>query len=172
MQGYAVPASEATVGLRSNVDDGGRMLDLECRAAFSLKQIGIAEAKLATARDELGDLQEQLREGDEELNLIAREKKVAGVGTSPAARSGKGQAKREQHPIIERVDRMKAILEEIGATRELLKNLQLVKNRNRTRAEIRALRAEHELLEAEDKAARAETSWCKPSKVAKKWTRR
>ena len=106
------------------------------------------------------ELQEQLREGEEELKLIAREKKVAGVGTPPAARSGKGQSKRELDPIIERLERMNEIQDEIIAIREDLKVWQSSRCRNRAKADIKALKAEYELLEAEH-------SRCKPLKVAK-----
>ena len=97
---------------------------------------------------------------------------MAGVGTSLAARSGKGQSKREHDPIIERLDRMNEIHDEIGAIREDLKALQSSWCRNRSKAEIRALKAEYDILEAEDKAAVAEISRCKPTKAAKKRTRR
>ena len=172
MQGYAVPASEATIGHRSNVDDASRMLDLKTRAALSLRQIGIAEAELATARDGLGDLQEQLREGEEELRLIAREKKVAGVGTPPAARSGKGQSKREHDLIIARLERMTEINKGIAEERLWIEGCPTIKGRNKARAEIRALQAEYELLEAEAEVADEVTSSCKPKKAAKKLTRR
>ena len=88
-----------------------------------------------------------------------------GSRASPVPTSRKGQSKRVQHPIIERLERMNEIQDEIIAIREDLKVWQSSGCRNMAKADIRALKAEYELLEAEH-------SRCKPSKAAKKRTRR
>lgn len=172
-RGHAGSSSDATVGHRSNDDDDGRKHNLEVGMATRLKQIAIAEAKLDTAKSEFGDLQDQLHECEEELQLIAREKEAAGDGTATVPKSRKGRLKTEQASTQQaRLERMNEIVDEIDAFREDLKVLQSSRCRNRSKAEIRALKAEYELLEAEDNAAVADISRCKRSKAADKQTRR